>query len=217
MGSRATDVRGGFNQYIKTLQADGNTYTLTSILFDASVFTLFEEVPLEKVTPQLDEQNYQPSGATALYDGIGVALDTARRRFATKTKPYGTQKQLVVIMTDGEENASSHWRKEEIVARIKRRTDAGNWTFVYLMADQDAWAQAAGLGLSQGNVMTYTSHDYSGTFGHLARSTTASGGAVALASMDFFGGTTQDQNQPPAAVTVQPAKKARRGARQNPA
>lgn len=187
MSSTASDVRGGFNTYIEKIKSDGNEYSLSTIKFGTTVRPLFTNQPLDQV-PLLTEQNYMPLDSTALYDAIGFALSEARKYWGTDEKPYGKGRFIVIIMTDGFENASKKFLKEEIIAKIKRREAAGNWTFVYMGADQDAWSVASNLGFAQGNVMSYASTSTATTFGNLATSTTTASSSTATQTRGFFGG-----------------------------
>ncbi len=155
MARKASDVRGGFNEYVAQLCEDStSTYRLSAVTFDTNVATLFSDLPLYQV-PQLDEHNYRPGGNTALYDAIGISLDELTAALRTQDKPFGEDRVLVIIMTDGEENSSRRFNKAQITNAIKSRESAGNWSFVYLGADQDAWAAASDLGFAQGNVAAY--------------------------------------------------------------
>ena len=139
MAPKASDVRGGFNSYVSNLGEDmASEYRLTAVTFDTQVTTLFTDVTLNQV-PALDTSNYRPGGNTALYDALGVSLSELTSAIRREAKPYGIDKTLVIVMTDGEENSSRRFTKEQINSEIKLREDAGNWTFVYLGADQDAW------------------------------------------------------------------------------
>lgn len=183
----ATDVRGGFNAYVTKLKQDGNVYALSVIKFSNTVAPLFVNLPLQDV-PELDESSYQPSSGTALYDAIGETLVQARKRWGTKEHPYGIERFLVIIWTDGEENASHRFVGPEIISKIKRRQEAGNWTFVFLGADMDAWAAAEKLGVAPGNAYSYSSRHTSQTFDTLADATSGYTTGGAYSSRDFFTG-----------------------------
>ena len=185
MRPAASDIRGGFNTYVEKLKGDGNTYTLTAIKFGTMVRPLFAGLSLEDV-PLLTPENYMPLDSTALYDAIGYGLDATKEQFSIEKKPYGKDRFLFIIMTDGFENASKKFSKENITARMKRREEAGNWTFVYLGADQDAWAIASDLGLAQGNVLSYAAAATNTTFGILARSTTTASNTSSTNTRTFF-------------------------------
>jgi len=179
MCGTATDVRGGFNTYIEKIKGDGNEYTLSAIKFGSKVELLFSNLPLEQV-PLLTEKNYMPCGTTALYDAIGFAL--------AEVKMADEDRFIVIIMTDGFENASQKFSKEMITSKIELREKIGNWTFVYMGADQDAWAVASNLGFAQGNVMSFASTTTGTVFHNLASTTTTASSGTARSVKTFFTG-----------------------------
>jgi uncharacterized protein YegL len=185
MGPKATDVRGGFNSYMSTLREDTKSaYRLTAVTFDTQVKTLFTDMPLAEV-PQLDSSNYRPGGNTALYDALGVSLDELTGAICREDHPYGTDRTLVIVMTDGQENSSRRFTKQQVSDGIKSREAAGNWTFVYLGADQDAWAASEGLGFAAGNVRAYAASATPAMFRRVARSTMRFSASMAPQSRDF--------------------------------
>ena len=62
---------------------------------------------------------------------------------------------MVVILTDGQENASTQFNRQRVFDLIGDKTKEG-WTFVYLGANQDAFTEAANLGIVGGNTLSYT-------------------------------------------------------------
>ena len=95
---------------------------------------------------ELNDGNYVPAGTTPLYDAIGLSIDSLEE----------VQGQvLFIILTDGEENASQQFDKEEILKRISNRTEHG-WKFVFLGCDIDAMRQSEDLGIAPGNVRSYS-------------------------------------------------------------
>lgn len=187
MSATANDVRGGFNSYVNQLKVDGNQYSLTAIKFGTKARPLFANLPLEKA-PELTDKNYTPLDTTALYDAIGYGMSVAKDQWETLDKPYGEDPVIFIIMTDGYENASKEHNKDMIAAEIKKREQAGNWTFVYLGADQDAWSIASGLGFAQGNVMSYASSNTVETYQALANATSTTAGSGYGQTRSFFGG-----------------------------
>jgi len=187
MATAARDVIGGFNTYVEKLKGDGNAYTLTALKFGSNVRPLFENLTLDKV-PLLTEEHYMPLDSTALYDAIGHGMAVAKEQWSTEKKPYGEDPTLMIIMTDGFENASKEYKKDMIIAEIKKREDAGNWTFVYLGADQDAWSLAGDLGFAKGNVMSYASSNTVQTFNNLSDATSRSSGGSGGQTFGFFDG-----------------------------
>lgn len=144
MVPKATDVREGFNAYVSELKKQAKEekdYTLTAVVFNTKVFPLFTQSSLSKV-PELTSKNYAPGGNTALYDAIGEGLEEIKTK---KNSQY-----IMVIMTDGEENSSRKFSRAHITEKIKSFENRGNWTFVYLGADQDSFGQSRNIGINAG-------------------------------------------------------------------
>jgi uncharacterized protein YegL len=144
MAAKTSDVIGGFNEYLKKLQEDGNDYALSIILFDTEVTNLVSGKSPSAIHP-LNAQTYVAGGGTALLDAVGDGL-----------KEYKLEdKTLVIIMTDGEENSSKRYSLKEIKANVEQAQTQGQWSFVYLGAGVDAFAEAGGMGISAANTMVY--------------------------------------------------------------
>src|SRR6185503_3677575 len=120
--------------------------TLTK--FNDIVDIVYSDIKVKDV-PKLDEDNYQPNHWTALYDAIGLTV----KKIENKLK--GNDKALVVIFTDGYENSSKEYKRADIIKIITDKQNSKNWTFVYLGADQDAWAVSEGLGITRGNTVSF--------------------------------------------------------------
>lgn len=187
---RAEDVRGGFNAYIETLREDTATkYLVSAVAFDTQVRNLFTDRDLDDV-PELSPANYKVGGNTALYDAIGLSVNLLTNQIATLGKRYGQDRVVCIIMTDGEENSSRTFDRSTIIGKIARRTTAGNWTFVYLGADQDAWAHAQQLGIGFGNTVAYDGTQTRSTFDGLAGQTVQYAHSNTTSSNTFMAGGT---------------------------
>jgi len=76
MGPIRTDAIGGFNAFIADQKTVPGDATVTLVLFNDTVETVFENKPLNDVEP-LTSKTYAPSGNTALYDAIGQTVSSA--------------------------------------------------------------------------------------------------------------------------------------------
>lgn len=97
----------------------------------------------EKVD-NLNADTFQPRGMTPLYDAIGVTLgrlDKWMKGQNGKKRPV-----VVAIITDGLENASREYTQAQIKSMIEDREGSG-WQFIYMGANQDAWAVGQGIGV----------------------------------------------------------------------
>lgn len=91
---------------------------------------------------------YIPSGLTAMNDGIGSAIDKIGEWLCHMPEEERPSKNLIVIMTDGEENNSKDYTLSKVQEMIKHQTDVYNWTFVYMGMDITNKKTADDLGIS---------------------------------------------------------------------
>jgi len=149
----ADDVIGGFNSWLTAQQAEPKSCRMTLVQFDSQdpFEILAADLDITDVPP-LDEATFRPRNMTPLLDAVGRLLDHAE----AGARPG--EDQLVVVFTDGLENASHTWTREAIFDRIARLRDAG-WTFVFLGANQDSYAEAGGIGIGDGNTSNYEYDD----------------------------------------------------------
>lgn len=148
--SGSMDVRreaaiSGFNEYVEEQKKIKDDTTLSLVLFDTSVVTPIVDQKLEDVQP-IGKRDYAPSGCTALYDAVGKAIAI------TEGKVKSGDRALVVILTDGQENASRQITSaDQMKSIVKMKEGEGNWTFTF-MGCEDGWLeQASGMGVAAGN------------------------------------------------------------------
>lgn len=143
----------GFNEYIQTLKKKKNGKVLFSLTkFNSyGIEKPYVAVDLEKVE-KLDSNTYKPDGMTPLYDACVETIEAVAGEINGKNGPVAI---LTVIMTDGEENASQKHTEKCLSNLIAKLQKQGNWTFVFLGANQDAWAKAAGMGISMDNALNW--------------------------------------------------------------
>ena len=99
--------------------------------------------PIAEVPPLALE----PRGATALLDAIGKTIHETGRRLAALPEAERPERVLFVVISDGQENASTEFSSERILAMTTHQASAYKWEFVYLGANQDAIAEAAKMGI----------------------------------------------------------------------
>lgn len=172
--------------------------------FSLTVFdTVFEKWVVDQ--PVLDVplnfiDRYQPRGNTALYDAIANTI-TDLETLLKKTG-RADEKCLVVVMTDGQENSSREYGglggRQRIFDLIKAYEAKGNWTFVYLGADVDTYAESASMGFAAGNTASYSKdatsyHLVSASLGQVTNARRASGMSSSSSSFDDAG-VVQDFN-----------------------
>ena len=136
----------GFNEYINALKKDGNKYSFSLTLFDTEITTPYLNEDLKSVK-ELNVESYSPNGCTALYDAVCSTIK--------KIEEKKGQKVVNIIMTDGEENSSKEYSEVQMKSLIEERTKKGNWTFVYLGANQDSYVKAQKFGIGAMNTSNF--------------------------------------------------------------
>ena len=151
MQSIADDVVGGFDTFFAEQRKLVGTATVTLVQFDGQDphEVLVDARPIEHVRSIAGR--FVPRGNTPLYDAIGQLLARAERHVARGGDPAD---QLVVILTDGYENASREFTAEHVNARIAELRKAG-WTFVFLGANQDSYATGGRLAMAAGSTANF--------------------------------------------------------------
>jgi len=152
MHSIKSDAIGGFNTFIEEQKKLEGKANVSLVLFNTEYSPAYYNKPLNEVEA-LNESTFQPVGGTALLDAIGRTLNELMTKEGTEIAP---DKYLVVILTDGEENSSREYTNEAIKKIIEDLRAKGNWEFVYLGANQDAFSVAGGMGISVSNSMNFT-------------------------------------------------------------
>jgi hypothetical protein len=151
------DTIGGVNSFIKSQkEAPGEaTYTLTK--FDtANAHNVVQEFVNIKEAKELSTLNFTPRGGTPLYDAIGAAIIKLGIRLGHMREQDRPEKIIFAITTDGEENSSKEYKREQIKSMIEHQTNIYKWEFVFLAANQDAMKIGTGIGISALNSMTYS-------------------------------------------------------------
>ena len=110
------------------------------VSFNDDVKTIYDCVEVEQVK-EINDETYQPSCCTALYDAMGISLSKLRKRVAE------SDKVLVTVVTDGYENASKEYSGKAIKALVDELKAKG-WVFAYIGANQDVEAVAATISIT---------------------------------------------------------------------
>jgi len=116
-------------------QVVGKETTFTKVKFNNNYHTVIDNKRINCVN-NLTNEDYIPTGSTALFDAIGKTISRFRNE----------RDVLMVIVTDGEENASSRFNKSMINNMIEDKQKNNNWTYVYLSNDLSTAKQGDSIG-----------------------------------------------------------------------
>ena len=157
MGGLQQEVIGSFNKFLSDQKAVEGTATMTLIQFDDLYEVNYEMTNIQDV-PELNTDTYVPRGMTAMYDAIGKAILTTGSTLDSMTEDERPEKVVVLIQTDGNENASNEFRQETIKKMITEQEDTYSWEFVFLGANIDAVAVGTGIGIKVKKSMTFVAN-----------------------------------------------------------
>jgi len=93
---------------------------------------------------------YQPNGQTALLDAIGMSVAASERLMANEG-----DSAVIIILTDGYENASKEYSHKQIKELIKAKEATGKWSFTYLGATLDAVEIARSMNIKAENSFAF--------------------------------------------------------------
>ena len=158
MAAIAKDAIGGFNTFLEEQKKVSGEATLTFILFDTEYEIIHENRPLNDVL-MLDRKTFQPRGMTALLDAIGRTIDDTGRRLSNMPEQHRPNKIIVAILTDGEENSSKQYNLSKIKEMITHQKESYQWEFIFLGANQDAFAEAAKIGIDAKDSFNFAATD----------------------------------------------------------
>lgn len=106
--------------------------------------------------------SYFPSGNTALYATVLHVIDTLGAELAAMAEDDRPSDVIVLIQTDGQDNASLPGTQELVAEKIKHQQDVYNWKFLFIGANIDVDHAARGLNIPVQNSVAYL-HTNAGT------------------------------------------------------
>lgn len=148
------DTIGGYNSFLKKQKNEEGEATVTTVLFDDRYEIVHNNADIKKVN-MLTRKDYYARGMTALLDAIGKTISLVGNRHKLSPQSLVPGKTLVVIITDGYENASREYNMHDIKAIVKRQKEKYNWEFIFLGANIDAIAAAGDIGIAPDRSATY--------------------------------------------------------------
>lgn len=152
----------GFNNQLKTIEElqkefPEQEFEVSLTVFDNEVETLYSHVGITQFRP-LTSNMYHPNGGTALLDAIGISINEIRIK--NESLILDNQMSVVmVILTDGMENASRQFSYHRVAEMIKNLEQTEKWSFSFLGADIDAIHTSRMLNIRRENVISFNKSD----------------------------------------------------------
>lgn len=147
------DIIGGFNAFLHEQQAQPDPATLTLVQFDSGdpYEVIHHFRPIAEI-PDLTRKTYVPRATTPLLDAMGRGINDLEKSLADLSeKP---SRIIMVIITDGQENASREFTRDQVQKMITEKQAVG-WQFVFLSADLSAIDEAIASGVRATSSMSF--------------------------------------------------------------
>lgn len=154
MSSVRTDTIGGFNTFLQEQKKTPGEATITLTQFDNEYEVVYA---LKKIAdaPELTIATFVPRGSTALLDAIGRTINEAGASYSKMAEADRPERVIVVILTDGQENASHEFTRDQIFKMVKEQRENWKWEFFFVGANQDAIQAGMSIGISGTKSMNY--------------------------------------------------------------
>lgn len=161
MSSIRQQVVSGFNEHVQVARSKANSFKnvyITLIHFNENVYEDYFAQPLFRLS-ELNDGNYMPYGNTALYDAIGYTIEKLKKTTASNDD---LTDYFVVILSDGENNASKHFSSDQILVKtnelklVKNSKGGSRWTFAFIGANQDLYRTSQALGIDRSNMLKFS-------------------------------------------------------------
>ena len=146
MAGLEKDTIGGFNAMLEKQRRGEGQALISTVLFSNESAVIHDRVDARDVPP-LTQKEYFVYGCTALLDAIGGAIHHIGNVHKYAREEDRPERTLLVITTDGMENASRHYDLRRVRAMIERQKARYGWEFLFLGANIDAVDTAARLGI----------------------------------------------------------------------
>ncbi len=171
-GSEAQTIEG-FNAQLLTLQRlrnefPENEYVVSVTYFEDEVMDIIKFQSVENIA-LLNRDNYKPGGLTALLDGMGKSITAVKDKYGREIE-NDQASVVIVVLTDGGENASKFYTRPLIAEMIKELDATGKWTFSFLGADFDAVRASQDLNIRRENIMSFSKANYSAMMADMSNS-----------------------------------------------
>ena len=150
----------GFNEQVNRIKHNALEYEEEEITMGLTTFNTYVDHHYFQLNPNevdlLNVETYRPNGSTALLDAVGETITQIERIITESSIPATV---IVVILTDGYENASKSYNLVKIRNMISRLEETVKWTFSFIGATLDAVDVAASMSIKRQNSFAFNKQE----------------------------------------------------------
>ena len=165
MASIRDDAIGGFNTFVEEQRARPGRAVLFLAQFDDQYEVVFDGLVIADV-PALTRTTFLPRGSTALLDAIGHTITRIERSIERTPPAQRPENVVVLVITDGEENASRDFSSGQVRELIRVHQSLHGWTVLFFgSASRAITAATDDLGIDGSNTVMFTPASFRAAFG----------------------------------------------------
>lgn len=151
MATIKTDTEGGYRTFLAEQAAQPGELRVTLAQFDDVYEVVYPPTPVADV-PDFE---LKPRRMTALLDALGKFITDVGADLAALEEDDRPGHVIVVVMTDGEENASREWTVDAVRQLVTQQREQWKWEFVFLGANLDAVQVGNAYGFAADSSISY--------------------------------------------------------------
>lgn len=146
----------GFNEQVNKIKSSALEFPEEEITMGLTLFNDYVDHHYFAANPGtvhlLNNNTYRPDGGTALLDAVGETINAIEYQIRESNIPATV---VMVILTDGYENASKSFNLVKIRNMISGLEETGKWTFSYVGATLDAVEMAKSMSIKSQNSFAF--------------------------------------------------------------
>jgi uncharacterized protein YegL len=154
MSGLEADTIGGYNAMLEKQKDAPGQALISTVLFDDRVEVIHDRLDIKGVAP-ITENEYYVRGTTALLDAVGNAIHHIGNIHKYARQDDRPENTVIVITTDGMENASRQYNYDRVKKMIERQKEKYGWEFIFLGANIDAVEVAGRFGIGADRASNY--------------------------------------------------------------
>lgn len=151
MDTMRTEMEFALNTFLAEQADQPRQARVTLAQFDNAYDTVYCWQPIYDVPTY----HLEPRNSTALLDAVGMLVTESGAKLSSLPEAERPATVLIVIITDGYENASRLHTADSIKAMIKLQQDKYSWQFVFLGANIDSMTVANSYGIHSNSTMDF--------------------------------------------------------------
>lgn len=154
MSAVIDDAIGGFNTFLADQQKNDGKAIMSIAMFDDQYEMRYNGEDLKNVKP-FNHTTYVPRGMTALFDAIGKTMNAVNERVDKAVDSEKIPKKILyAILTDGHENSSHEFTKDQVLKMIENEKKKGR-EVIFLGADASAFDPEMRATVGSSNILHF--------------------------------------------------------------